>query len=730
MGARLRPLTLSCPKPLLRVGNLPIIARIILALRKQGISDFLFLLHYRAQDFIDYLGNGDRFDAVFQFEVIDRDLSTAGSVRFVSDQITETTLICSADVLADIPVSQMLDYHRQKLALATIALCSLPIPLSYGIVMCRRDGKITRFREKPDWPEVFSDWINSGIYLIEPGLTARIPNDRRMVHFETEVFPQLAEAHAGLFGFPLSGYWRDIGTPEDLRQANLEFLAGKLPADMYLPGERSRRAETLPGGIAQPGPMMPTGKLRRYVDNGSLIEASQDRFDTGFLYRLGKSFGRRQCRQSTAPKRASPSRMPAILLATMSSEERGGRFRALAEGVAAAGCHVHLLENVTLPTARHRAGSGMYQGSMYLGFDEFLRVFRLVLLHSNGVSFSSEETARLEFVDTSGDHAVGRMEHLNANHVRRNYLADMKRSLGSQYRLPDPGKLGIHVAAASRATRQATEEFLRSLDLAIPVSLCPFNRSATICRGMKSVKSTLLHSHQNRHGPIFWLGGTGERLLLVQENTLSHCFGTSDAIIAGILQQNVDQRRSVVASWLVPPFVHSEISNLGPHVIQVPHTKLADAENYCRLPSEPWYGFDGLGGITISEWMRYPDALMALAHTLRCLPDLETFPSENVDASASTRYRLVACTEEKKAQVMRNLVTDFCDLDLEIGEGIRIWRDSEWVVVRPGAGRPVLEVFHYDPGLKKVRSRNSARSLLADVVNSIRKWARNPELRR
>lgn len=240
MGTRLHPLTLTCPKPLLPIGNLPIIARIIFALRKQNIREFIFLLHYQPEAFIEALGDGSAYDASFEYVALEKDLSTAGSVRCIREHLRETCLVHSADILAEAPVRAMLDFHRSKRSLATIALYPQPAPLSYGIVRRQPDGRIRQFLEKPTWPEVFSDWVNAGVYLIEPELVDHIPESDHQIYFEKHVFPQLAAAGAPLFGFPITGYWRDVGTPEDLRVANLEFLDGQLPAAFLTRDETAR----------------------------------------------------------------------------------------------------------------------------------------------------------------------------------------------------------------------------------------------------------------------------------------------------------------------------------------------------------------------------------------------------------------------------------------------------------------------------------------------------------
>ncbi len=248
LGTRLRPITLTCPKPLLPIGNLPLIHRIVLNLRAQGVKEFVFLLHYQPEKFMQALGDGRAYSAVFEHVIMDNDLSTAGSVKFAQPHITETTLIYSADILAELPLERMMAFHRRRRALATLALYPITAPLPYGLVLRDGDGRIRRFFEKPTWPQVFSDWINAAIYLIEPELLDHIPAGRP-VFFEQEVFPPLAASDAAVFGFPLEGYWRDVGSPEDWRMANLDYLHGKLPPLMLTPAEQQLAASPNPPAI-------------------------------------------------------------------------------------------------------------------------------------------------------------------------------------------------------------------------------------------------------------------------------------------------------------------------------------------------------------------------------------------------------------------------------------------------------------------------------------------------
>jgi NDP-sugar pyrophosphorylase family protein len=126
----------------------------------------------------------------------------------------------------------MLQPHRQRGALITIAIRPEPLPLAFGVVQADSKGRIIRFHEKPTQAELFSNWINCGIYLVEPGFLKSFPMDTPL-SFEREVFPSFAESRKRFYGFPLASYWRDIGTPSSYLQAHEDFLDGKLPKIYY-----------------------------------------------------------------------------------------------------------------------------------------------------------------------------------------------------------------------------------------------------------------------------------------------------------------------------------------------------------------------------------------------------------------------------------------------------------------------------------------------------------------
>jgi mannose-1-phosphate guanylyltransferase/phosphomannomutase len=162
-------------------------------------------------------------------------LGTAGSVRNAMDELDDTFLVISGDVLTDIDLSAVVAYHKERGALATIGLKSMENPLEFGIVITREDGSIDRFLEKPTWGEVFSDTINTGIYVLEPEIFDSIPAGVA-VDFSGEVFPSLLDQDRRLYGYVADGYWEDVGTLEAYHKVHQDVLDGKVEVD--IPGFR------------------------------------------------------------------------------------------------------------------------------------------------------------------------------------------------------------------------------------------------------------------------------------------------------------------------------------------------------------------------------------------------------------------------------------------------------------------------------------------------------------
>jgi mannose-1-phosphate guanylyltransferase / phosphomannomutase len=226
-GTRLRPQTSNLPKPMLPLVGRPMMEHIVSLLRRHGITDIVVTVAFMPNAIRSYFGNGSELGVRMVYATEETPLGTAGSVRNARDELTERFLVISGDVLTDIDLTSLVEFHEKNNALATLALCSVENPLEFGIVITREDGSIERFLEKPGWGQVFSDTINTGIYVLEPEIFDVIP-EGRAVDFSSEVFPAVLEAGAPIFGYVANGYWEDVGTTAAYLKAHEDILDGKV----------------------------------------------------------------------------------------------------------------------------------------------------------------------------------------------------------------------------------------------------------------------------------------------------------------------------------------------------------------------------------------------------------------------------------------------------------------------------------------------------------------------
>ncbi|MBV8305764.1 MAG: mannose-1-phosphate guanyltransferase [Acidimicrobiia bacterium] len=234
-GTRLRPLTSNSPKPMMPLANRPMMEHIVRLLKEHGFDEIVVTLAFLPQAIRTYFGDGSEFGVRMVYATEETPLGTAGSVLNARQELTERFLVISGDVLTDFDLSEIVAFHDERKALATIGLKAMENPLEFGIVITREDGSIERFLEKPTWGQVFSDTINTGIYVLEPEIFDAIPAGEP-VDFSGDVFPELLADGAPLFGYVAEGYWEDVGNLEAYIRAHRDVLDGKVSIDV--PGFR------------------------------------------------------------------------------------------------------------------------------------------------------------------------------------------------------------------------------------------------------------------------------------------------------------------------------------------------------------------------------------------------------------------------------------------------------------------------------------------------------------
>jgi mannose-1-phosphate guanylyltransferase/phosphomannomutase len=228
-GTRIKPLTYSLPKPMLPLAGKPILEHVVDLLKNHGINDLVFLLYFQPEVIKNYFQDGVKFGVKITHVIPPEDYGTAGAVKFASEYIKgdEPFIITSGDLLTDVDLGALVEFHKSRKAMVTIGLTSVKDPLQFGIVITDKEGNVVKFLEKPGWGEVFSDSINAGIYVMDPAVLDFIPG-KQAFDFSHDLFPRLLNEEKPLFGYSLRGYWRDVGDATSYIQANMDILAGKV----------------------------------------------------------------------------------------------------------------------------------------------------------------------------------------------------------------------------------------------------------------------------------------------------------------------------------------------------------------------------------------------------------------------------------------------------------------------------------------------------------------------
>ncbi len=226
-GTRIQPLTSSIPKPMIPLANRPIMLHIVELLKKHGITEMVMLLYHQPDVIKNFFRDGSDFGIKVEYVTPLQDMGTAGAVKCAEKLLPERFLVISGDLLTDFNLKKIIDFHVERKAMATITLTPVKDPLQFGVVITDKEKRITQFLEKPGWGEVISDTINTGIYVLEPEIFRYIPEEENF-DFSHDLFPILLGKGDPLFGYPVKGYWRDIGNTDSYREAHHDIFHGRI----------------------------------------------------------------------------------------------------------------------------------------------------------------------------------------------------------------------------------------------------------------------------------------------------------------------------------------------------------------------------------------------------------------------------------------------------------------------------------------------------------------------
>ncbi len=275
-GTRLRPLTLDTPKQMLQIAGITMLERVVGRLACFGVDEVVLSLGYRPDVFLESYPDGFIHDVKLSYAVEPEPLDTAGAIRYAAQvaSIDETMIVVNGDVLSDIPVDDLLGLHRERGGLATIALVPVENPSAFGVVPTDADGRVTAFIEKPAPGTAPTNYINAGIYVIEPAVLDQISRTRR-VSVEKEIFPGLVEK-GQLFAKGYECYWIDAGTPSTFLDVSLDIVAGRFSSPLLPSFEVDEHGNwSCPHSVIE-GEVIPHSYIGHgaYLENGAIVEAS------------------------------------------------------------------------------------------------------------------------------------------------------------------------------------------------------------------------------------------------------------------------------------------------------------------------------------------------------------------------------------------------------------------------------------------------------------------------
>jgi mannose-1-phosphate guanylyltransferase len=224
-GTRLRPLTLSAPKPVVPVVDRPFLRHQLDLLASAGVREVVFSVAYRPERIQAVFGDGRDYGFEIHYAFEESPLGTGGAVKNAESFLDDRTVVLNGDVLSDLDLSAVVAAHVARKASASIVLAPVPNPAAFGLVETDADTRVLRFREKPKPEEITTNTINAGVYVLETRVLELIPPG--VVHsIERAFFPALLARGDLVLGPVHRGYWIDIGTPEKYRQVHRDILTG------------------------------------------------------------------------------------------------------------------------------------------------------------------------------------------------------------------------------------------------------------------------------------------------------------------------------------------------------------------------------------------------------------------------------------------------------------------------------------------------------------------------
>lgn len=788
LGTRLHPLTINTPKPMVPVVNRPLMEYTVELLAKHGIKDITALLFHKPHVIKNHFGDGKKFGVKMSYVEANQDFGTAGAVRFAAEKFSEPFIVISADLVTDFNLASAIQFHKAKEAAVTILLTRVENPLPYGIVIVNRDGRIKNFLEKPSWSEVFSDTINTGIYIIDPAAIKNIPEEKYF-DFSHDLFPLLMEKKEKLYGMVMEGFWRDIGNLEEYGRVHGEILKAVDPIidpkakvsknarveGLGIVGENSviaddvllvnaivgnncriGRGTHLRESVVWDNTVIGAGaRLERAIVANNCDIGDRAMLDEGVVVsddvRIGKdalikprvkiwpnkiieegsTVSRTMVLRERYPKTIfGPFGVTGIVNVELTPEfvsnlgvaygnvlgqgahitasrdaHKASRmlYRAFISGILSAGVNIFNLENVPIPVTRYDLKSSRSIGGFHVRKSPFdPDVVDIKFFDEDGMDLSSTKEKKVEriffgeefkkiqvsdigelsfpFHRVVEQYREGILSNLDLNSIKsRRCALVVDYAYGSASQV-FPNILGeLECDAVSLNAHVDETKITKSKEV--------FDRSLTrVSQIVKSVEADL--------GIIFDAGA--EKLFLCDEEGVVLSGDKALAVVTYLVLMS--EKKATIA---VPVNTSSAIDVIAKKFnARVLRTKTSFRE-MMEAAGKPGVKFVGerLGGFIFPEFQHSFDAMFATCKIIELLNRAKVKLSAVVKDVPPSRVQKkdVSCPPELKGRVLRLLIENLKDEELDLVDGIKVKMGDAWILILPHPVRPVVELFAEAP---------------------------------
>lgn len=804
LGTRLHPLTVNVPKPMAPVANRPLMEYTVELLAKHGIKDITALLFHKPHIIKNHFKEGKEFGVKMSYIEAAQDLGTAGAVKLAAEKFSEPFIVISADLVTDFDLKKALAFHKSKEAAATVLLTRANNPVQYGIVIVNKDGRIKNFLEKPSWSEVFSDTINTGIYIIDPKVLDQIP-EGSYFDFSHDLFPKLLAHKEKLFGLVMGGLWKDIGSIDEYTRVHAEILrdidpiidpTAKASTNARIEGfgmvgentvvaddavlidtvigkncqigRGTRIRESIIWDNAQIGADVKIERAviglgsqvgdRVIINDGAIVSDNVRIGSDATLRPLVKIWPSKIIEEGSVVSRTmvlrerypktifSPFGVTGIVNVELTPEfaaslgvaygnflkkgayitasrdaHKASRmiYRAFISGVLSAGVNIFNLENVPIPVTRYDLKSSRSIGGFHVRKSPFdQEVLDIKFFDEDGTDLTSTKEKKIERLFFGDEYSkvgvkdVGELTfpfHRVAEQYREGILSNLDvPKIKSK-------KTRIVIDYAFGAASQVLPNILGELNcdvvaLNANVDEDKITKSKEVFDQSLVRMSQIVKSVDADLGIMFDAGA--EKLFLCDEKGQIYQGDKALDVVTSLVLMN--KPKSTIAVSVNSSSAILKIAKKYGSKVLMTKTTFRDMMETSSKPNVVFVG-ERLGGFIFPEFQSSFDAMFATCKIIELITSAGVPLSKIAQEVPQSQVfrKEISCLPELKGKVLRTLVENLKEENIDLTDGVKVNFGDSWVLVLPHPMRPVIHIY------AEAESEKQAKKLLMEYTEMI-----------